>query len=425
MDNERRLTKNLVIKEKGAETRKRHKEMTCQVITTKVVYNKLSKEQKEILYGQFREAKWIYNSILNRSQDGEDIFKMTYKDFDTVDHLDKEKNTVTEEVKYLSKRELQSIISGIKTNITNLAKAKKKGLEVGALNFISDYGSIDLAQYEKSYKIVGRNRIKVDKIRKPLYVRGLRQLYDMDVKYEFANAKLLKRADGFYIAITIYKEKIKQDTCKDKPLLGIDMGCETSFTLSDGRKINVEVKETERLKRLQRMLARCKKGSHNKWKLRRRLRAEYDHMNNKREYESIKVLKMLSSYYVVIQDEQLTEWAQNGHGGKVSHGVLGRVKDGLISRSDVFILSKWVPTTKLCTECGHKVDLTQYDRTFVCPACGHTEDRDVHAAKNMLWFFSKRKALCVERTEYNRERFANEIRAVFTETNYETTKYLV
>jgi len=29
------------------------------------------------------------------------------------------------------------------------------------------------------------------------------------------------------------------------------------------------------------------------------------------------------------------------------------------------------------------VDLTLADRTFVCPFCGHTEDRDVNAAKNL------------------------------------------
>jgi transposase len=92
---------------------------------------------------------------------------------------------------------------------------------------------------------------------------------------------------------------------------------------------------------------------------------------------------------------------------------------------DTYVLSKWLPTTKLCTECGPTADLTVNDRMFVCPVCGHTEDRDIHAAKNMVWFFTNRKTLCVERTEYNREAFLNGIHVIFTGTNHETTKSLV
>ena len=422
MNDNQRLNKNLDIKEKGAETRNRHKAMQCRVITVKVVYNSLNRTQLEQLYGQFREAKWVYNSMIGQSNDGKDILSLTYKEFGVATHKDKDGNDVIDELKYLSKRELQSVISGVKTNITNLTKAKRKGNDVGRLRFISEYNSIDLAQYEKSYKIVGRNKIKVDKIRKPLYVRGLKQLYGLEEKYELANAKLIKKPDGFYVAITTYCERKCEDEKKEKPLLGIDMGCETTLTLSDGRKFDVQVKETERLKRLQRSLDRCEKGSHNRMKARRKLRCEYGHLMNKRTDISNKLLHMLSGYRVVMQDEQLANWQKTGHGKVVSHGVLGSVKNGLMSRDDTYVLSKWIPTTKMCTECGTRVDMTVRDRVFVCPVCGHTEDRDVHAAKNMLWFFGKRKTFRVERTEYNREAFLLGIRDVFGGTNHETTQ---
>lgn len=50
-----------------------------------------------------------------------------------------------------------------------------------------------------------------------------------------------------------------------------------------------------------------------------------------------------------------------------------------------------VPTneasTQKCSKCGYRrtgVDkLNLNDRIFVCPICGHTEDRDVNAAKNI------------------------------------------
>lgn len=400
--------------------------MRCTVITTKVVMNKLKKQQKEQIYGQFREAKWIYNSILNQSHDGKDIFSMTDKDFVTVSHLDRDRNVVTDEIKYLSRREVQSVVAGIKANIKSLAKAKKKGLNVGALNFISEYNSIDLAQYVKSYKIVGHGKIKIDKVSGQIRVRGLKQIENITEKYEIANAKLINRPDGFYVAITLFVERPDDGmNIESKPLIGLDMGCETSLTFSNGEKVNLQVKETERLKRLQRSLARCKKGSNNKRKINRKLNVEYQHISNKKDDLAKQVLNRLKNYRVVMQDEQIAEWQENGHGEKVSHGILGRVKAGLVARKDTVVLSQWLPTTKLCTECGCKVEMSLYDREFVCPVCGHREDRDVHAAKNMLWFFERKDTLCVERTEYNREEYDANILDMFAVTSHETTKSLV
>ena len=425
MEEAKRLEKNLTIKERGIESRNRHKSMRCVVITTKVVKNKLNKTQKEQIYGQFREAKWIYNSMLNQSNSGVDIFKLTYKDFESVCHLDKDKNQIIDNIQYLSKREVQSVISGIKTNIKSLSSTKKRGNKVGSLKFISEYKSIDLAQYVKSYRIVGKNKIKIDKVNGYIRVRGLSQLWGISDKYELANAKLINKPDGIYIAITVYIESsVKHEQTQDKALLGIDMGCETSLTLSNGEKINLEVKETERLKRLQRSLARCKKGSHNRMHVRRKLRAEYQHLSNKRDDMASKLLNYLKQYIVVMQDEQLASWQENGHGKKIAHGVLGRIKNELEKRSDTFIINKYVPTTKLCRNCGNTIEISQYNREFKCPHCNTVEDRDVHAAKNMLWLFANKKVLCVERTEYNREDFYQKIRDIFAETNHETTKSL-
>jgi putative transposase len=40
---------------------------------------------------------------------------------------------------------------------------------------------------------------------------------------------------------------------------------------------------------------------------------------------------------------------------------------------------------KFTCSCGSvKAKLTLNDRTFACDACGHTEDRDVNAARNLL-----------------------------------------
>jgi putative transposase len=41
-------------------------------------------------------------------------------------------------------------------------------------------------------------------------------------------------------------------------------------------------------------------------------------------------------------------------------------------------------TTKECASCGVATDKPLWVREHSCPACGHTEDRDLNAAKNIL-----------------------------------------
>ena len=50
----------------------------------------------------------------------------------------------------------------------------------------------------------------------------------------------------------------------------------------------------------------------------------------------------------------------------------------------VFEADTFFPSSKLCSNCGaiHK-HLTLADRTYVCPSCGFTIDRDINAAINL------------------------------------------
>jgi putative transposase len=52
--------------------------------------------------------------------------------------------------------------------------------------------------------------------------------------------------------------------------------------------------------------------------------------------------------------------------------------------SHLDIVDRWYPSSKQCRICGNKHQgLKLKDRVFQCPCCGHTEDRDLHAAINL------------------------------------------
>ena len=91
-----------------------------------------------------------------------------------------------------------AIIQDMCASIKTLSKLKKKGLKIGELKFKSEYTSINLKQYNITHKIVSKNRIKVQGIKKPLPVTGLKQFNKLN-NYELANAHLVQKCGDYYI----------------------------------------------------------------------------------------------------------------------------------------------------------------------------------------------------------------------------------
>lgn len=89
-----------------------------------------------------------------------------------------------------------------------------------------------------------------------------------------------------------------------------------------------------------------------------------------------------------IQDEMISSWRtkkSKARGSKkIQHSILGKVKAKLTSQDNVIVLPKWVATTAWCPECGASNKHELKKRTYSCPSCGYTADRDVHSAQNMI-----------------------------------------
>ena len=372
MTEQERLNKNEAIKIAIKATHAKRKKQTCSVYKVKIQKSKLSKKQEEELKMLFVEAKWVYNDALN------DVFNYNISS-KTVNVKNKDGILETRDLKYVGSQMKQSIITNMKSSVKTLSTLKKNGNKVGKLRYISDYKSIDLKQYKTTYKIKSQNRIKVQKISGLLHVNGLGQ-FDEDI--EFANAKILNTPKGYYLSITTYKA-ISEEKKEYKDVVGIDLGVKTHVTTSDGRKFNASVKETERLKKLQRDLNRKKKGSNNRRKSIITIQKEYQKMSNQKNDSANKIVaELLKHETIFMQDEQLNSWKIR-YGKVIHHSVLGRVKHKLKQSKRVIILNKYEPTTQLCPNCSTKNKLSLSERTYKC-SCGYEKDRDIHAANNMI-----------------------------------------
>lgn len=380
-----------------AQTYEKRKAQKCRVFTCKIQSNRLTDLQRQQLKMIFVEGKWLYNAILNFGKNN------NISDYDTksltIVHRDKDGNDIVSEYKFLPQSVRQTILAKVKDSLRVLAVRKNKGYKVGVLKFKGKLESLTFKQFGVTHKIMELNRLKLQGVKGILKLNGMDQFYGQNL--DIADCKLLNKPDGYYVAFTTYTDNDKLETRPDNGrTIGIDFGCKTSFTTSEGEKINASVEETGRIRRLQRKLARQKKGSNNRYRTKKLLAIEYQKLDNRKADLANKIVAHFNEYgTIVIQDEMLTSWHRGKTSKTVQHSVLGTVKAKLIANPKVIVLPRKMPTTKLCRNCGQKnMDITPKDRIFTC-ACGIREDRDVHAARNMVWMYENNYQLGVGHAE--------------------------
>ena len=218
------------IKKTLLQTKDRRSSMTCKVIECKVDSSSLSKTTKDTLHNLFLEGKWLYNAILA----SKDIAKFNTKTNEVlVKVLDKFENR---NLNNISSQMKQGIQTRIFSAISTLKALKNTGRKIGKLKFKSEINCIPLKQHNNTFTILkSSKRIKIQGIKRPLKVNGLNQL---PKEYEVGNANLVKIGKDYYVKITLFVAKEVLNPPNQS--IGIDFGCTTQLTLSNGEKIEYQ-----------------------------------------------------------------------------------------------------------------------------------------------------------------------------------------
>jgi putative transposase len=362
-------------------TKLRRSKLTCKVYETKIMTSKLSKTSLKHLNKLFLEAKWLYNHVIS----SDDITKINTTHIKEVPVKVKDVFE-TRQLDYISSQMKQSIKTRAFDNVMGLSASKKQGRRIGKLKFKSFLNSIPLVQFGTTYKLdFDKSRIRVQGIKQWLKVKGLDQVAQ---DFEFANATLIKKPDGYYVHLTTYQPretKIIPDIS-----VGIDFGCQTQLTLSDetnSLKIEYQVPVSKRLKRLDRKISKkSRPRSNNKYKDQIKRQQEYQKLNNRKKDIRHKVVSCLTNNFKTIcfQDESIHAWATGRHGKKIQNTGIGGILSDLKNKSHTPILvSKFFPSTQLCPSCGIKNKLDVSERIYEC-SCGYKEDRDTKSALCIL-----------------------------------------
>ena len=114
----------------------------------------------------------------------------------------------------LSNQSKVCIINQICANIKTLHTLKAKGYQnPGKLKFSKEERSLNFVQANSSYKIKSSKKLNLQNLGRAFPVNGLKQFINI-TGIEFANAKLVHKATGYFIQIVTYQPKV--DTQKEK-----------------------------------------------------------------------------------------------------------------------------------------------------------------------------------------------------------------
>ncbi|WP_204103376.1 MULTISPECIES: RNA-guided endonuclease TnpB family protein, partial [Spirulina sp. CCY15215] len=151
-------------------------------------------------------------------------------------------------------------------------------------------------------------------------------------------------------------------------------------------------KHEKNLKRKQQKLSRKVKGSKSRKKARKLVARVHERVRNSRQDFLHKLSRKLVDENQVIVVENL-----NVKGMVRNHCLAKAISDvgwgkfvnfldyKLAKEGKVLIeIDRWFPSSKTCSECGHKMDKMPLDvREWTCPECGTTHDRDENASKTI------------------------------------------
>lgn len=357
---------------------------------------KPTKAQAEFFRKNFGATRFIYNWGLeqlskhwgeNKDKEKGDRAKRPTP-YDLRKELNRLKNTA-EEFAWLKQIDSQSMTYAF----SRLEDAYKRFF-AGASKYPKFKSSRDSKQsYTTNGKdalwLLDENHLRLPKIGSvKFYNRGYLP------KLRYKSATISTDGDRFYCSV-LFEASPKELPEPIHDSVGIDLGVKTAVTTSHGTTFHLKRNRRleRRLKRAHQVIARRKKGSQRRLKARKRMRSLYRKISNQRKDFIHKTTSTLVSENQVIRMEDLNvRGMMKNHclAASIAHASFFEIKRQLTYKCEWYgrslqLVSRFYPSSQLCSHCGarNKEMKNLNKRTFTCPECGFTLDRDLNAAINI------------------------------------------
>jgi len=230
-----------------------------------------------------------------------------------------------------------------------------------------------------------------------------------DVEGVIKNATVSRKGEHWFVSIQTQIE-VQEKSHPSTSAIGVDLGVKSFATLSDGKiyKAKNSFKQKQnRLATLQQQLSKKKKGSSNFKKVKRKINKLHTKIANIRQDYLHKVSSDISKNHalVILEDLKVANMSKSASGSLENPGKMVAAKSGL-NRSILdqgwhafksmldyklknlngeLLLVDPRYTSQKCNSCGHREKENRLSQSeFVCVKCGHSDNADINAARNIL-----------------------------------------
>lgn len=344
-----------------------------------------TKTQEKDLTATLDVCRTFYNGLLDER-------KIGYENGHTVTKTEqlrrvKELKEARPEAAGIHSHVLQVVAADLDKAFQNFFRRVKSGETPGYPRYKGrdQFDSFGLKEYTNGFKIDGR-RLKVSGIGR-IAVRWHRAIVGA-----IKTVRITRRAGKWYACFACECET--EALPRTGEVVGIDVGISHLLATSDG-----EFVENPRwyragqkdLRRVQRSVARRKKGGRNRRKTVLQLQRHHERVKNRRQDFLNKVAHRLISRYdaLALEDLRIKNMVRNHHLSKsiMDAGwnyLLQRLHSKAESAGRVVQLVNPAYTSKSCSACGAVFENLTLSGRWVDCACGLSLDRDHNAAVNIL-----------------------------------------
>lgn len=319
------------------------------------------------------------------------------------DELPELKQTLWPELDKIYSTVTQHAVEQIHRDITNLGKAKSKGITVGELNWKKPREFQSFTYRQRGFELDKESgphdsgRLILKKVRGETLEIPIRLHRDLPDDTEIKHVTVKRESTGaWYASFSVERDAPDRPAPADinvADTVGIDLGVLNFIHDSDGCSVDrIDLSsERERLEREQRSLSRKQYESNNWQKKRRRVAEIHQRMTNKKHDFKHKLASYYTSEYdaVFVEDldvKSLLEAPGNAR-NKAEVGwreFISILKHHGRKRGCHVVEVEPAGTTKQCASCGVESDKPLWVREHSCPSCGFELDRDYNAAVNVL-----------------------------------------